>query len=57
LPEALEQAGIDCTHAAGLGGLQRRRAGSVNTGRHNVSFGERQWGRVTSPHAGVLRSC
>jgi hypothetical protein len=38
LPEALGQAGIGYTHAAGLGGVRRRRAGSVNTGWRNASF-------------------
>jgi hypothetical protein len=38
LPEALAQAGIGYTHAAGLGGLRRRRAGSVNSGWRNASF-------------------
>jgi hypothetical protein len=38
VPEPLRRAGIDYSHVAGLGGLRRRRADSVNTGWRNASF-------------------
>ncbi len=38
LPAQLEQAGIKYVHMAGLGGLRRPRADSVNAGWRNASF-------------------
>jgi uncharacterized protein (DUF488 family) len=38
LPDALKGVGIDYEHVAGLGGLRRARADSVNVGWRNASF-------------------
>ena len=38
LPEFLSEAGIAYTHLPGLGGLRHARAGSPNSGWHNLSF-------------------